>query len=91
MTGLLRGKAGINLLGLFLSILFLSANYAGVEAKERKDTRNPTKAVSSLKRVGRGLIGKMAPDFILDSLTGEKYQLSSARGKVVLIDFWHTY
>ncbi len=33
----------------------------------------------------------IAPDFSLPDLTGQKLQLSSYRGKVVLLDFWATW
>jgi peroxiredoxin len=33
----------------------------------------------------------LAPDFSLPDLTGEKLDLSSYRGKVVLLDFWATW
>jgi peroxiredoxin len=33
-------------------------------------------------------IGKIAPDFLLPSLTGAPLQLSTLRGKTVLLDFW---
>ncbi len=33
----------------------------------------------------------MAPDFSLPNLTGQKLDLSSYRGKVVLLDFWATW
>jgi cytochrome c biogenesis protein CcmG/thiol:disulfide interchange protein DsbE len=33
----------------------------------------------------------MAPDFSLPELTGQKLELSSYRGKVVLLDFWATW
>lgn len=38
------------------------------------------------------LEGKPAPGFALPSLVDEKMiKLSDYRGKVVLLDFWHTY
>jgi peroxiredoxin len=33
----------------------------------------------------------IAPDFFLPDLTGQKLELSSYRGKVVLLDFWATW
>jgi cytochrome c biogenesis protein CcmG/thiol:disulfide interchange protein DsbE len=33
----------------------------------------------------------LAPDFSLPDLTGHKFDLSSNRGKVVLLDFWATW
>jgi peroxiredoxin len=44
---------------------------------------------------GRGGIGtgehSLAPDFSLPDLTGQRLDLSSYRGKVVLLDFWATW
>jgi len=37
------------------------------------------------------LKGKKAPEFILPRLDGQTYRLSDSKGKVVLLDFWHTY
>jgi peroxiredoxin len=37
------------------------------------------------------LVGKMAPDFQLKDLDGHTVQLSSLRGKIVVIDFWATW
>ena len=37
------------------------------------------------------LVGKRAPAFQLKSLTGETFNLSSLKGKVVLLDFWATW
>lgn len=91
MKRLLKEKTIIFFGGLFLSIFLFSSNYVGVEGKKYKPTGILTKVARSPKKVGRKLIGKMAPDFVLDTLTGEKYRLSQTRGKVVLIDFWHTY
>src|SRR5262245_45090021 len=36
-------------------------------------------------------IGKMAPDFELDTLDGKKVKLSDYRGKAVLLNFWATW
>lgn len=35
--------------------------------------------------------GKAAPDFVLPSLDGQPWQLSQARGQVLLINFWATW
>ncbi len=41
---------------------------------------------------GKGIAEQsLAPDFSLPGLTGQKLDLSSYRGKVVLLDFWATW
>jgi thiol-disulfide isomerase/thioredoxin len=37
------------------------------------------------------LVGKPAPDFELDLLSGEKFRLAGSKGKVVVLDFWATW
>lgn len=37
------------------------------------------------------LIGKPAPDFGLESFTGQKVNLQNMRGKLVLLDFWEVW
>jgi peroxiredoxin len=36
----------------------------------------------------KDILGKRAPDFTLSSVTGEKFRLSSLKGKIVVLDFW---
>jgi peroxiredoxin len=72
-------KKGI-LRGLALIVvvagLYLVARHRGMPA----DARNT--------KVGEQSV---APDFSLPDLTGQKLELSSYRGKVVLLDFWATW
>ncbi len=37
------------------------------------------------------LVGKPAPDFVLDNLSGQTVSLSSFKGKPLLINFWATW
>jgi peroxiredoxin len=37
------------------------------------------------------LVGKPAPDFTLDFLSGEKFHLADCKGQVVVLDFWATW
>ena len=46
-------------------------------------------AASSL--AGSGLIGQVAPDFVLKSSSGENLRLSEYRGDVVMVNFWATW
>lgn len=37
------------------------------------------------------LVGKAAPDFELEMLTGGKFKLSDCKGQIVVLDFWATW
>lgn len=76
---------------VFLSLSLPQLTDTKGEIKGYKPPVNLPKTTPFPKRIGSKLIGKIAPDFILDSITGEKYKLLSTRGKVILLDFWHTY
>ena len=43
------------------------------------------------KREAPAVEGNQAPDFTLNDLSGRPVQLSSLRGKVVLLNFWATW
>jgi peroxiredoxin len=43
------------------------------------------------KREEPAIEGKLAPDFTLNDLSGRPVQLSSLKGKVVLVNFWATW
>jgi len=58
---------------LWLGTLFLLAALSAANAAEA-----PAKEI----------LGKKAPDFTLSSVTGEKFRLSSLKGKLVVLDFW---
>jgi cytochrome oxidase Cu insertion factor (SCO1/SenC/PrrC family) len=36
-------------------------------------------------------VGKAAPDFTLTLLSGEKFQLTTLQGKVVVLNFWASW
>jgi cytochrome c biogenesis protein CcmG/thiol:disulfide interchange protein DsbE len=36
-------------------------------------------------------VGSLAPNFTLNSFSGEKYEISGLRGKVILINFWASW
>lgn len=46
-------------------------------------------AVTSL--ASSGLVGQLAPDFVLKSASGDNLRLSEFRGDVVMINFWATW
>jgi thiol-disulfide isomerase/thioredoxin len=37
------------------------------------------------------LVGKPAPDFVLEMLDGKKFHLADQQGKIVMLDFWATW
>jgi len=45
-------------------------------------------AASAQEKPEKDILGKKAPDFALSSVTGEKFRLSSLKGKIVVLDFW---
>lgn len=47
--------------------------------------------IAGLKKVRQMEIGKTAPDFVLQDATGNTWQLSSLKGKVVFVNFWATW
>jgi len=47
-------------------------------------TRNPRELPSAM-------VGKMAPDFLLETLDGKKIDLPSLKGSPVVINFWATW
>ena len=48
-------------------------------------------ALGCAKREAPAVEGSLAPDFTLKDLSGQPVQLSSLRGKVVLVNFWATW
>ena len=55
--------------------VFLSLTFFGCSSQTETENKNPIDA----------------PDFTLDSVTGENITLSDFKGKVVLVDFWATW
>jgi peroxiredoxin len=47
--------------------------------------------IAGLNKVKRMELGKPAPDFVLQDVTGKSWQLSSLKGKVVFVNFWATW
>ena len=47
--------------------------------------------IAGLNKVNRMELGKTAPDFVLEDVSGKSWQLSSLKGKVVFVNFWATW
>lgn len=75
------------LIALF-SLVVLSACGGGQE--DQSQSSADTSADTSGLVVG-GEVGNLAPDFNLENIAGGNLQLSSLKGKVVIIDFWDTW
>ncbi|MGE5675076.1 MAG: TlpA family protein disulfide reductase [Mycobacterium leprae] len=93
-------KALLVLLALFcLSAAYTASHTAGSAPRPQNATTAvpapdavPTAATSAAPAVRIGLaVGNRAPDFTLPTLGGAKVQLSSLRGKPVLVNFWATW
>jgi thiol-disulfide isomerase/thioredoxin len=50
-----------------------------------------SRSTSSADAVKGNAVGKMAPDFSLQTLDGKSVKLSDFRGKAVLLNFWATW
>ena len=64
---------------LFLSVLFFVFFIAGCEK------------IAGLKEIKKIEIGKPAPDFVLQDVSGNTWKLSSLKGKAVFINFWASW
>ncbi len=56
-----------------------------------QDEQSDSSAEDTSGLVTGGEVGNLAPDFTLENIAGGHLQLSSLRGKVVIIDFWDTW
>ena len=64
---------------LFLNVLFFVFFIAGCEN------------IAGLKEIKKIEIGKPAPDFVLQDVSGDTWKLSSLKGKAVFINFWASW
>ncbi len=78
------------LLVLSIPVALLNSR-SGTAAAAQHESRDSARSLYFAKPSAALLKGRVAPDFSLESITGETYKLADTRGKVVLIDFWHTY
>ncbi len=83
-------KISLSMMALF-SLVLLSACGGGQDdqAQPAADAEHSAAETSGL--VVGGAVGNLAPDFNLENIAGGQLQLSSLRGKVVIIDFWDTW
>lgn len=83
------------LIGMFIWAIYdfvIQSN----DVSSSEDTKTLTKAESEEKSDGTELVigldrGNLAPDFELQSLTGETVKLSDFRGEKVMVNFWATW
>jgi len=86
----------------YLSAYYLLFYDKDIEYKELKEAysnfneqvKNSTYGIAvnkDLKIIEKSQVGKFAPDFILTDFNGNELQLSSFKGKYVLLDFWATW
>jgi len=76
-----------------LSIMGLAFAGCSSQSESADVTPTPTPAVTATPTVTPigPKTGKLAPDFILPSISGEEVKLSDFRGKPVLVNFWATW
>jgi len=81
-------KISLSMIAL-LSLVLLSA-CGGGQDDQAENAADANAATASNLVVG-GAVGNLAPDFTLENIAGGTLQLSSLKGKVVIIDFWDTW
>lgn len=92
-------EMGTSLVALFTANNFLNPDndlptLKALAADFEKVTPVPTLAqgfIGQIKRMAGIAVGDVAPDFTLNDPEGKPIQLSSLRGKFVLIDFWASW
>ncbi len=87
ITKLLKNALAITAL---LSLVLLSACGGGGQDDQTTSAAD-TPAIDTSALVIGGEVGNLAPDFDLENIAGGRLQLSSLRGKAVIIDFWDTW
>jgi len=82
---------------LFLLALFGWTGWANYEYRKQAAERRQASAAQVAEAAVSGsqsvspLLGKLAPAFALEDLSGKKVSLASYKGKAVLINFWATW
>lgn len=83
----LRHKTPLLVLLFILLTLALFSSGCGTESKTENSSENSQMESESQIQVAP-LQGYLAPDFVLEDLSGKKIKLSSLRGKIVVLNFW---
>lgn len=85
---------------LFLLAVFAWAGWANWEYRKQAAEKAAAKALQGTLAAGETadamftsspLLGKPAPDFTLEDLSGKKVSLANYKGKALLINFWATW
>lgn len=80
-----------SLLAAMLFSLTVLVSHAPGSLEQNPLSRGFQPTVRAAETPASPLIGKPAPEFSLEDLSGRKLSLSSLRGKAVLINFWATW
>jgi len=81
-------------LKIFLSVLVFSALIILSACSGNKEETEPASDAHSADTSGKVVgaeVGNLAPDFNLENIAGGQLQLSSLKGKAVIVDFWDTW
>ncbi len=71
---------------------FLDTDEKNVAQSERTGEQEDSNEIEDTEEVEVGLyVGQQAPDFELQTLSGETVRLSDFRGKRVMVNFWATW
>ncbi len=95
----LAGKNPVNPVSAFIAVNFMNDPAKMDELKALYEKFSPAVKGSYYgKQIGEALeaaaktsVGALAPDFAQPDVEGNSFQLSSLRGKVVLVDFWASW
>jgi peroxiredoxin len=78
---------------VFAAIFLVAYFFVGRLLFQEKQGPVPISARDTFKRLGIEKPGKAtpAPDFTLEDLSGRRWSLKSAKGKIVFLNFWATW
>ncbi|MEW4327196.1 redoxin domain-containing protein [Rossellomorea marisflavi] len=78
---------------ILVALVIIGVNiWKGTPPAQKDEAGDSTSVDTPVQQVDSGVEeGKLAPDFTLTTLEGEKVNLSDYRGKKVLLNFWATW